>query len=149
LHGMTPMRPFAITLLSTLVALCACSSSSSPGAPDGSADRSTGDGGGPPPIVVTDYNTTCQVSSDCAAINAGDVCGCPGCGNAAINASDLAKEQADFTMRQKQCTAQPMACPGACQYSAAFCMAGQCAICHAPGCADAGAPEAGPDAPAD
>ena len=100
----------------------------------------------PPPIRASDYNQKCSVGSDCIAIEEGDVCGCGGCGNAAINVSDQGRFNADETSRRAQCAPSAQPCPDGCQLTQAYCSGGTCAVCHQPGCAlDAGPGDAGTD----
>jgi hypothetical protein len=82
----------------------------------------------PPDIHATSYNQSCFMSSDCVLISEGSGC-CNSCSNAAINQSDLAKYQSDIAPRKDACTGT--SCPAlACVFSAAYCSAGTCAVCH-------------------
>ncbi len=101
----------------------------------------------PQPIHASDYNQKCASATDCVAINEGDPCGCPSCGNAAVNKSDQAKFNADFDARRKQCTGPAVFCPASCIYSETSCVAGACGVCHSSGCgvADAGVTDASHD----
>lgn len=100
--------------------------------------------GDPPPIHASDYDQQCAAASDCAVVNEGSVCGCLGCGGAAVNKSVASKYEADLQARRAQCTTPPTPCPAACIYVEATCNAGTCGVCHSPGCGDAGAPDGGP-----
>src|SRR5215472_8320315 len=111
-------RILALALLSA--AACSSSSSSSPSS-------------GPPPIRATDYNQSCQTVADCVLINQGDVCGCPGCGNAAINASDQSRYESDYNSRKQLC-GPPQACPASCMLVYPTCVGGKCGVCGTPGC---------------
>lgn len=111
------------------------------------ASTSPGTSSPPPPIVASDYNQHCAVAADCVLINEGDVCGCGGCGNAAIAKTDQAKFNADVEARKKMCSGPPIACPAMCIYSETSCIAGTCGACHSPNCGagDAGGSDASHD----
>ncbi len=120
---------------------------------------SSGGGGGqpPPPISATSYDQSCQSAADCIVVTDGNVCQpCIGgpfdscSGTAAINKKDQARYQTDFDDLQAQCPSRPpQACPEICAVTFATCTAGTCGVCHASGCADAGAPDAGGDSSGD
>ena len=128
------MRFALAPLAVALVATAACSSTSS------------SSNGGPHVIRASDYDTHCTVAADCAVVAEGDLCGCIGCGGAAINKADVSKFESDSQSLRSQCTGPQQACPAACIYSEATCTAGTCGVCHTPGCTDGGAPDSGLDA---
>jgi hypothetical protein len=82
-------------------------------------------GGGSSTISLSNYDTSCQVDSDCTAVVVGPI-GCCSCPNAAINKADLAKYQVDFdaTVHEQVCTVE---C-GACFTQATVCSHGTCAL---------------------
>jgi len=127
------MRSFFLPLAAVLLAAAACSSSST-------------SSGGPHVIHASDYDTHCAAATDCAIVADGDLCGCIGCGNTAINKADVSKFDSDTRSLRSQCSGPSQICPGACLYSEVTCTAGTCGACHAPGCTDAGAPDSGADA---
>ncbi len=47
-------------------------------------------------IRLGDYDTTCQVASDCTPVAVGSYCPCAPCASAAINVRDLDKIRADY-----------------------------------------------------
>src|SRR5260221_1302391 len=78
-------------------------------------------------IRASDYDQTCAQPSDCVLIDEGSSC-CTQCGNAAINKADLARYQQAATQRKVSCS---QACPNiSCDFSAAICTMGKCAVCN-------------------
>src|SRR5262249_52337457 len=71
------------------------------------------DAGPSAPIHASDYDGSCKTVDDCVAIVEGPVCGCS-CPNAAINKSDLAREEADFQREHAKCAPDGPTCGGAC-----------------------------------
>jgi hypothetical protein len=102
----------------------------------------------PPPMRASDYDQSCTAPSDCSVVTEGDVCDCPGCGNAAVRSSELMRYQSDYAARTQQCpSGTRIPCPAlACIESLATCVAGKCGVCHAVGC---NASDAGSDASKD
>jgi hypothetical protein len=102
-----------------------------PGVGDGGvgSDASTTQ---PPPIKASDYDQSCKINGDCAAVTDGQVCGCQQCGgNAAVNVSDVQRINADFAARRAMCPPMNEPCPlGLCAQVHAYCSAGKCAVCN-------------------
>lgn len=105
-------------------------------------DGSTSDAGPPKPIDANDYDRTCTTAADCVAIVADPSGGCQycACPNAAINKSDLAKEQAAANAWNATCPANPGAVCGACQESIVVCNVELCqvVVCDGGVCPDGG-----------
>ena len=111
-----------------VVTLVACSSSS---------------GSAPAQIHASDYDQRCTTASDCVVVNDGDVCGCQGCGTAAVSQSAAMQYQADYQKLRSACGPSGP-CPALlCVVTIATCSAGTCQVCHTNGCA--GAADAGTD----
>jgi hypothetical protein len=75
-------------------------------------------------INVSDYNTSCVTSNDCAGVFVGDVCDVC-CFNGAINMSDYSRYQSDFSARRQGCPRiiSDCFCP-----DVPACVANQCAL---------------------
>jgi hypothetical protein len=136
------MRTFFAPVAAVLLAAAACSSSTS----TSSSTSSSSSGGASHVIRASDYDTHCATAADCAVVSDGDLCGCPGCGTAAINKADVSRFESDAQNLRSQCAAPQQACPASCFYSEATCSAGACGVCHLPGCTDGGVPDGGSDA---
>lgn len=122
------------------------SGSSSGGSGSGSSSGSSSGGGTCVDVVLSSYDTSCQTSSDCISITAGQICaGDCACGGATINASGQARYDAAISSIQLgEC-----ACP---LEGTPQCLQSQCTICTGgpsdpPECgtsvADAGPPDSG------
>ena len=105
-------------------------------------DGGTPEAGPPKPINANDYNRTCTTAADCVAIVSDPSGGCQycACPNAAINKSDLAKEQAAENAWNATCPANPGALCGACEESIVVCNVELCQveICDGGVCPDGG-----------
>jgi hypothetical protein len=110
---------------------------SSTGTPDATIDSATDipDAGPPPPvidgcvdIVLSTYDQSCQKSSDCIGITAGEVCtgGCA-CGGAVINVSEEARyNQAIAGIQSEGCPCPPPGMPTCVQGTCTTCTPGFC-----------------------
>ena len=124
------MRLIAASILSALLVTVACSSSS------GTTSTT---------ILASSYDQRCNTAADCSVVSDGDVCGCLGCGNAAVNQSAVAQYQADASRLRAECPARTAPCPAiACILVQATCTSGVCQVCHSTECAGGG-PDAGHD----
>jgi hypothetical protein len=87
----------------------------------GTSTNGGAEGGACPAIDSANYDTSCTISSDCAAVSNGaicpDQCACP---NAAISKSALSAYQAAFPK------ATTLACP--CAAPTVACLAGRCGL---------------------
>lgn len=139
-------RTIAALMFAFGTTVVACSAGTAVGPSDASTDSGPrADAAKPPPINAKDYDQSCQANSDCAVVDEGDPCGCPGCGNAAVNKSQEAKFNADFAAAKAMCTGGPMPCPAiGCVFREAACTQGKCSVCNEPGCSDSGS-DAGSD----
>ena len=104
-----PMKRLCLGL--TLLAFAACSS------------------GTDTTLQLSSYDTACNVQADCAAAFVGDPCAttCE-CPNAAINRSDLPREQSDLMAMTALCNTPPGACTVSCVEPMPTCNAGVCAL---------------------
>jgi hypothetical protein len=73
-------------------------------------------------IDIAGYDTSCSASSDCIAVFMGDLCGNCTCANAAINAVDIMKYQAE--VKAKALPPSPGGC--FCPASTPICADGEC-----------------------
>ena len=73
-------------------------------------------------ILATDFDQSCAVDADCAAVLVGDMCSCS-CSSGAINKRDLAA----YSERQAErtCSISCAACP---ELEPAVCKAGTCSV---------------------
>lgn len=112
------------TSSSTSTSSGAASSSSSS---SGSSTSGSSSGVTYPPqadMRASDYDQTCQSSSDCVAVQEGTVCTVCGCQNAAVNTKDVVKFATERSSRLSKCDpaiyTQGVAC-AACQAKTAYC----------------------------
>jgi hypothetical protein len=119
MNGRQITRLMSLSASLTLGIFAACGGSSSGG---------TGQTGGT--ISASSYDQKCTTASDCVPISAGPVtcCGSDGCDNAAINASDESKYEADLVAdRPTDCMG--VGCPAiACAPSPVACVGGMCTV---------------------
>jgi hypothetical protein len=97
-------------------------------------------------ISASSYDQSCQVASDCVAIEVGQVCG-PGCGlvcpNAAINRSAEQQYDADLQRILASCAVPPEPCGVGCPAATVSCVGGRCELDSGQARPDGGL-EAGP-----
>lgn len=76
-------------------------------------------------INYADYNTTCEMDSDCIAVGTGDVCDCF-CDGSAINVEDREEYNAVIDELSEECGYSPDC--AACPPGTAYCDEGTCAV---------------------
>ncbi len=96
------------------------------GATSGGAP-STGGTNGSTFIDASAFNQFCEWDSQCAPVSEGNVCGCNGCPNAAVNLSELEAFNTERNRLQMLCPVTDGLCPGApCQEFVGSCPNGVC-----------------------
>jgi hypothetical protein len=126
----------SVIVVVVALGIAACSSSSSSG----------------PVIHASDYDQSCSVSTDCATVSEGAVCGCGSCPNASVNRNDQQRFLNDYASLHGQCSGPPQGCPAIyCPNPPVECKAGVCTLCGYGGCSsqDAGAADAADAAKSD
>jgi hypothetical protein len=81
-------------------------------------------------LDATHYDQSCSTAADCVAVFNGDVCSVCACPNAAINAKDKSRYDADDGSLQRYCGPRPAVACISCPTPMVACVGGKCAESH-------------------
>jgi hypothetical protein len=127
-EGMRTQALTPLTVFLFLTSLVACSSSVTSGGTDRGSGGAGGSGQEPPHVLLSSYDRSCSLDSDCVLAANDQACAICGCPDGAINKKDEPKYEADMTAARQLCPPldEGVLC-GACQERKAVCDAGTCA----------------------
>jgi hypothetical protein len=127
-EGMRTQTFTSLTVFLFLASLVACSSSVTSGGTDQGSGGAGGSAQEPPHVLLSSYDRSCTLDSDCVLAANDQACASCGCPDGAINRKDEPKYEADRTAARQLCPpSEARWICGACQERKAVCDAGTCA----------------------